>query len=430
MSRKLKDPFNGLLRLFLFSKLIIFVLAHISVLLIQENNSAGDLIISLSQNSRNSNTFDQLVKMFVKPFIRWDAVHFLAIAKNGYVFENQFAFFPLLPMFSRLIANYCGLKRFISIEPLMALIGIVFSNFCHYFATVFLYKLTLLIFKSKRFARISSLLFIFNAASIQLSAMYTEAPFALFTFAGLYAFYSRRKFVASLFWALASATRSNGIVLIGFFVYDFLMILSNGRFYIRKIIKEALSTFIYSLISISSFIAFQYYGYLIYCKGSDSARPWCHYPGLPNIYSFVQGEYWNVGILNYYTVNNIPNFLFASPMIIICTAAFFKYCAADPLRFVGVGVIRQHPKNKDQAGFYNDHLLPHIFLLGFMLSYNGVFAHVQIITRVFTFVPVLYWFMAHLIINSTSRIKNILMSYIGIYALLGTILFSLNYPPA
>ena len=70
-------------------------------------------------------------KSIVTKFIRWDAVHFLAIAQNGYQFEQQFAFFPGLP----LVLN--GLTRFVipnpSLQqwlPAMAWTGILFTNCC------------------------------------------------------------------------------------------------------------------------------------------------------------------------------------------------------------------------------------------------------------------------------------------------------------
>lgn len=429
-----KSDSKELLRLFLILKLVIFTLSHLTVLTIPANNSETDSIVFYS---KDLNSFDWFLKVLVKPAIRWDAVHMLEIARNGYLLELQFAFFPLLPMVSRFLgiglAENFGLGKFISIEPLMAVIGIVFSNICHYFATVILYKLTLLLFKSRRYARTTALLFIFNAASVQLSSMYTEAPFALFSFAGIYAFYQNQLFVASLIWALASATRSNGIVLIGFFFYDLLVTLFFGKKGFIHLVIKTVKTLIYSLISISTFLAFQYYAYSIYCLIDNPTRPWCNYR-LPSSYSFVQKEYWNVGFLNYYTPNNILNFLFALPMFIICGSACFLYFDSDHLRFISLGLYRRKEGRKTRSKahkfFFDDRVLPHIYLLSFMSFYNLFIAHVQIITRIFTFMPVLYWYMAYLMTNSSANVKRTLFYYIVIYGLLVTSLFSLNYPPA
>lgn len=434
LSKTRRPVYSQFLILFLTLKLTLCFIAHISIGMVRSNNSASDLLLFAAEDV---GLFDRFLKAFLTPFMRWDAVHLLAIAKHGYVFELQYAFFPLLPFVSRYIAigllNYCGFKHFISFEPLVALIGILFVNCCHYFATLFLFKLTLLLFKSTKFAMITAVMFMFNPASIHLSAMYTEAPFAFFTFFGLYAFYCKQQFISSLIWALASLTRSNGIVLIGFFLYDFLVAFfaSNDLpLSGSQIITKLFTTVFYSVISISGFLGFQYFAYTQFCGRDGSSRPWC-FAKVPNIYSFVQKEYWNVGLFHYFTFNQIPNFILALPMIIICSSACFLYFESDHLRFMSLGLHRKKNKRaKSLKLFYDDQMLPHIYLLIFMLVYNVFVAHVQIITRLFTFMPIVYWFMAHLIMTASIRSQKILLTYIGVYGTLGTVLFALNYPPA
>ena len=434
LSKSRRPVYSQFLILFFTLKLTLFLLAHVSILTVKPNNSASDLILRVNDNI---GLFDRFLKGFVTPFLRWDAIHMLAIAKNGYVFELQYAFFPLVPYVSRYITlgllNYCGFNQFVSFEPLAALVAILFTNSCHYFATLFLFKLTLLVFNSTKFAMIAAIMFMFNPAAIQLSAIYTEAPFALFTFVGLYAFYSKKRFMASVFWALASVTRSNGIVLIGFFFYDLLTALfaaNDATLSGSMIITKLFTTVIYSIISLSGFLGFQYFAHTQFCLKSDNLRPWCS-AKIPNIYSFVQKEYWNVGLFNYFTINQIPNFFLALPMIIICSAACFLYFESDHLRFISLGLHqRKNKRAKSLKLFYDDQMLPHIYLLIFMLFYNVFVAHVQIITRVFTFLPVVYWFMAHLIMTASIKTQKILLTYIGIYGTLGAVLFALNYPPA
>ena len=38
-------------------------------------------------------------------FVRWDAIYFLSLSEHGYVYEQQHAFFPLLPLLTRLLSN-------------------------------------------------------------------------------------------------------------------------------------------------------------------------------------------------------------------------------------------------------------------------------------------------------------------------------------
>ena len=48
-------------------------------------------------------------------------------------------------------------------------------------------------------------------------------------------------------------------------------------------------------------VAYLAYAHGLYCKGAGLRRPWCD-DVAPNIYSFVQDEYWDVGFLHYYEV--------------------------------------------------------------------------------------------------------------------------------
>ncbi|TPX71165.1 hypothetical protein SpCBS45565_g01353 [Spizellomyces sp. 'palustris'] len=46
-----------------------------------------------------------LQRKLLAPFVRWDAVYFLKIAEAGYTYEQEFAFFPGLPLLMRALSG-------------------------------------------------------------------------------------------------------------------------------------------------------------------------------------------------------------------------------------------------------------------------------------------------------------------------------------
>lgn len=56
-----------------------------------------------------------------------------------------------------------------------------------------------------------------------MSTMYTESLFAFLSFFGMRLFYEGNIWIAAFIWSLSSFTRSNGIVYIGFYIYEFLI---------------------------------------------------------------------------------------------------------------------------------------------------------------------------------------------------------------
>ena len=53
--------------------------------------------------------------------------------------------------------------------------------------------------------------------------------------------------------------------------------------------------------------------------------PWCD-KLIPLPYSYIQDSYWNVRLLRYFELKQIPNFLLAAPMILLSSYAVLTYC--------------------------------------------------------------------------------------------------------
>jgi Gpi18-like mannosyltransferase len=133
---------------------------------------------------------------------RWDAVHYIDIATNGY-HGTDMAFFPLLPLLIGVLGRAIG-------NHLIA--GLVISNVAFFFALLFLYKLVEHEFDRAVARRAIFYISIFPTA-VFFSAVYTESLFLMLTVASFYYMRERQWWLAGAIGLLASLTRIEGILL-------------------------------------------------------------------------------------------------------------------------------------------------------------------------------------------------------------------------
>ena len=338
----------------------------------------------------------------------WDAEYFVFVAEHGYArHEQTMAFFPLLPALMRVLAETIlrPLTSVLSLREVLLLAGVVVNFAAFPLAALLLYRLTLRLFgavrdddrrgrrrgrgegrkgggREGRLALLSSLLFCLNPASVFMSAVYTETLFVTFSFLGMWlleeekeedaslcrrshnasssCISSHRSWLAAVAFGLATATRSNGIVLCGYLGYyhlkplvwdllSWLKLSSSSplpvsiklRLPMRSLWSSLLTFCAQCLISVSPFVLFQWYGYYLYCQSDDiqsqssesvalltperagGTHPvpvWCDWK-VPLPYSHIQSHYWDVGLLRYYRLKQVPNFLLAAPAV-----ALGAYC--------------------------------------------------------------------------------------------------------
>ena len=75
------------------------------------------------------------------PFIRWDSVHFLSIAKYGYANLKNYAFMPILPFF---------LKFLISITDRYIILFLFINLIFTIFNTALIYLLSIKVLNNKK----------------------------------------------------------------------------------------------------------------------------------------------------------------------------------------------------------------------------------------------------------------------------------------
>ncbi|KAF9091508.1 hypothetical protein BGX23_005086 [Mortierella sp. AD031] len=414
----------------LISRLVIWAIAAVSHALIQDYDSALELILPIDT------TTQQLFKSIFGVFLRWDAFYFVHIAEKGYIFEQAHAFFPLVPALSRLVANtiLAPLSFALDYKQQLVLAGVIVANASFVAATIQLYRLSNELFGREQFAFLSAMLYVLTPSGIFMSAIYTESTFSMLSFTGMLFAARKQYLLAAIAWSISCTARSNGILYAGFIIYDLVVRMDLSKPRSHKVFVLVKAGFLCAITWIG-FLAVQLYGYSLYCTDTTSnvdARPWCN-ANTPLIYTFVQDFYWNVGFLRYYEVKQIPNFLMAAPMIILSASGIFYYVKFDLHRALTLGR-SSTPELSDRPipPYMSLATFPYIVLWAVLLLSNITTMHIQIITRAFSCLPPVYWFAAHQFEGQVlgAGWTRTVTTFFVMYGLIGIVLFANFFPPA
>eukprot|EP00899_Mesostigma_viride_P024493 jgi/Mesvir1/5228/Mv15356-RA.2 len=107
----------------------------------------------------------------------------------------------------------------LGLRATLVLAGLIVNNVAFVAAAVCLYWLSRDVLGDEQLATRASLLFCINPASVFYSMIYSESLYALLSLAGTLCLVRRRLLPAALLFGLSSVTRSNGVLLAGFFVF-------------------------------------------------------------------------------------------------------------------------------------------------------------------------------------------------------------------
>ncbi|KAF7376005.1 GPI mannosyltransferase 2 [Mycena sanguinolenta] len=329
-----------------------------------------------------------LVARFFPPFdaatphilLRWDALHFLHIARRGYVYEHEWAFLPA-PQFV------------LSLSVL---------------ASPFL-----------------SLLLAYDASStISLSlpsspvtlflAPYAEPFFTYLSYKGMLYCAQSRYSAAALAFTLAAAFRSNGFLLSGFIIWGLLVQPVLERKPIR--VTSFLSCVVLSVLPFAPFIAHNSAAYFAFCSAADPPE-WCM-RRLPLIYSYVQARYWNSGFLRYWTLQQLPNFLIAAPPLLAIST-------------FSVHHLRHWLKSPADPGraFFSASIAPHAIHALVMSAILLFMSHTQIVLRLAASMPITYWAAAWLLLEHP-KWGRVWITWSVLWGALSILLWGAFLPPA
>jgi Gpi18-like mannosyltransferase len=142
---------------------------------------------------------------------RWDAVHYLNIATQGYQ-GTDMAFFPLYPLLIRMVGALAG-------NHLIA--GLLISNVSFFFGLLYLYKLLEHEYDRAVARRAIFYVSIFPTA-VYFTAVYTESLFFMLTVASFYYMRARMWWLAGIVGFFAALTRVEGVLLVIPFIIEWI----------------------------------------------------------------------------------------------------------------------------------------------------------------------------------------------------------------
>eukprot|EP01029_Cantina_marsupialis_P006021 TRINITY_DN165509_c0_g1_i1.p1 TRINITY_DN165509_c0_g1~~TRINITY_DN165509_c0_g1_i1.p1 ORF type:complete len:465 (-),score=49.89 TRINITY_DN165509_c0_g1_i1:194-1588(-) len=449
------SPLKIILRCAILSRVVVLAILGLCHALFPHHHDWSDIEFSFNP--------------YLRGFANWDGLHFLGIVQNGYNRETSFAFFPGLPKcieFMSKVLQSCGMMS----QTAILLAGVLISNISFILAAVVLFKLSQKIFgRNSKIPSISTLLFCINPASVFFTAIYSESLFALLSFLVMYMWASKRGILGVLFTTLACFFRSNGVVLGGFACFHLLTTCKWRYQSYWKSAGQLLLCLVGMSIIFSPFVAFEKFCQKRICQWFD--YDFCDNLFV-NVYSFVQVKHWNVGFLKFYELKQIPNFILASPMILLFVCCFIWCLKRFARNFVSAALnylthsnfgsalemlsfpttktaTRKISPSEDVPDFLLNRstlqfVFPHL-IYWFVLCIVAVFfMHVQVMTRfICCSSPIFYWICAHMLVRQRKsnsqgdlslleRVFEFLCShlhhyFIG-YCVCGTVLFSVFLP--
>ncbi|KAK3594081.1 hypothetical protein CHS0354_040849 [Potamilus streckersoni] len=397
-----------------------------------------------STQDEHSNSVDRLVWIVLGGLKRWDGIYFLHIAEHGYSYENCLAFFPLFPWFVWAVSNSVLYPlQFLLNYATVILLGAVLINYYLFIkSAILLFRLGMKVTENDTISYKAALLFCINPASIFMSAPYSETLYLYLSLEGMLSVEITQNVFGSILFGLGSATRSNGLLNTGYILCQYLKTMPSQLYETFKGMMFSFTTLLLSFCVIISkyiipkliilglstmpFWLYQFYSYHLFCTARDFTQisksvqdygrkmgyklvgdglsSWCN-ESVPLAYSYIQKYHWNLGLFRYYEVKQIPNFVLALPVTVLCLSmviSFYRY-NDDVLQTFGLKLKysiknRMNEKDKEIYKFQGYKLFPYIIHTLTLMIFGWLFIHTQVLTRLlFSSCPVLYWYCAHLI---------------------------------
>lgn len=171
----------------------------------------------------------EFVSIYLQSQLQWDGGHYLSIAKFGYLFASDFAFFPLYPLIIKTLTIIIGNEIFW---------GLLISNLSFFLFLVTIYKLNSKKY-SKKVAFNVLVTYLFFPTAFFTTAYYSESLFLLLVSLFLHSIENKKYLLAAIFISLSSLARMIGSFLIISFFYKFILSEKTTGFVPRVSISSA-----------------------------------------------------------------------------------------------------------------------------------------------------------------------------------------------
>ena len=168
---------------------------------------------------------------------------------------------------------------------------------------------------------------------------------------------------------------------------------------------------------------------------------------LPCIYQYIQKEHWNLGMLAYYQFRKLPNFVLATPIVVIVMSGTAKYLKErwHEIKYLGLMSNSQNSTGTGKLMFTSKNIFCFVINAFALIVFSLLYMHVEVSTRfLYSSSPLPYWIIASYILQDVrsldlkaiafsdiqhfSTLSQFLIFYIVSYFIIGTALH-VNFLP-
>lgn len=454
--------FKFCIKSFLISRIcyISFILLVFRYKFVTKYDLSSDIVASIETNNENKHIsiMEKQILSLLSHFSSYDAVMFVHISKEKYTNDSIFAFFPLFPYLMNGLSKVFSVLGFGNPYTPYLISGFLLSNFLCLINTILIASLIYKLTESRLKSKISALLFLCNPGAVFYISIYSEN--LCFTLQILFILllispstHNSKILPLSVLILGLLTTRSNCLFMCAFFVIPcFLAIFEKKKLhelFDYKSLSFNLSVFIKLVRNkveiVGKYIVLCLHAYMVFLwmtkfqpkqeicskvkhginkNGTkfDQFEKFCLHPiesKINNIYSYIQTEYWNVGLLKQISINTLDRVILSLPMNIL--AGYVVYKAINYFEF-GYLIRKFHlvkfllknkyfislrEKKSNKVNIkeyvrpdYEDDIRLNSFVLGglihllFMMFVLIFMAHPQINNRLLPGCPILYFFLS------------------------------------